>query len=102
VDALHAMRNFFNIAVFAVLIAAVELTIQWNEVDGINNIDTAAQTIPLILSAGIVIRVLFLLYVGTEEDSSSDEDEHTRVRVSVHETRRETTEIPPPPPVHPV
>lgn len=85
---LRTFRTLSNLVVFGVLVAAVELTVQWNEVDdGSGSLDTAAQTIPLIVSAGVVLRVLFLHYAGVEED-----DDHSSGRTvlvgNVTERRR--------------
>ena len=71
-ELLRVIKTIFNLAVLACLIAAVELAIQWNELDDDTNaIDTAAQAIPLVLSAGILVRVVFLHFAGVEEDDDS-------------------------------
>lgn len=60
-----------NIIVLIVLIAAVELTIHFNHINGVNRIDTAAQTIPLLLSMGIFVRVIFFYFASSLDDDSS-------------------------------
>ncbi|KAF7555084.1 hypothetical protein G7Z17_g2462 [Cylindrodendrum hubeiense] len=54
---LHEARTLSGFAVFGVLVAAIELTIDWNHVDGISNFTSMAQLIPFFLSTGIVLRV---------------------------------------------
>jgi hypothetical protein len=59
--------------VVAVLTAAVELTIVWNNIDGVNGVADVAQMIPLFVSGGIVVRAVLMHFVnrGTDEDSDS-------------------------------
>jgi hypothetical protein len=56
-----------------VLVAAVELSVDWNRLRGVNNVDTAAQLIPLVLSIGFVARSVFMYYVQRSHDIGSDE-----------------------------
>lgn len=71
-DGLRKLRSLSNLTVFAVLVAAVELSVRWNELPGANGIDTSAQLIPLLVTAGIIIRVAYLHYVEDGDDESPD------------------------------
>lgn len=117
---MHLLRTFFNAAVLGSLIAAVELSIQYNDLEASNNVDTLAQTIPLILSAGIVGRTIIKQFVPQPDDDSdggsvSDRSHHhhhhhhhkrRRSGTATTKTRVTKTTIvdeegfpPPPPPV---
>lgn len=90
---MHLLRSFFNVAVLATLIAAVELSISYNDLDATNNVDTLAQTIPLILSAGIVGREIAKQIVPQPDDdsdraSSSDRSHHHHHHHHHHKRRR--------------
>lgn len=102
ITVLNDFRFLSDIIAFAVLVAAVELTISWNHIKGVNNVNTSAQTIPLFLSIGFVVRTLFRRFAqGDDDDSDLDE-----VSTYVHyNTRRGSvfvqtlgTQPPPPPP----
>lgn len=121
---MHLLRTFFNLAVLGSLIAAVELSISYNRLEATNAVDTLAQTIPLIVSAGIVGRSIVKQFVPQPDDdsdggSSSDRDHHhhhhhhhhkqhrrrrsngtttTRTRVSRTTVIDEESGFPPPPP----
>jgi hypothetical protein len=93
---MHLLRSFFNVAVLATLIAAVELSISYNDLDSTNNVDTLAQTIPLVLSAGIVGRAIVKLFVPQPDDSSdegsvSERDHHHHHHHHHHKRRRSGT-----------
>lgn len=116
---MHLLRTFFNVAVLGTLIAAVEMAISYNELDATNNVDSLAQTIPLILSAGIVGRTIVKQFVPQPDDDSdggsvSDRSHHhhhhhhkrrrsgtatTRTRVTKTTVVDEEGFPPPPPPV---
>lgn len=72
-ETLLALRNISNLIVFGVLVAAVELSILWNELEEeTGELTTAAQTIPLLLSAGFSARVIFLHFAKDGDDSDSE------------------------------
>lgn len=81
---LHEARTLVGFAVFGVLVAAIELPINWNHIDDIDDFTTSAQLIPFFLSAGIVLRVWIQHHVrkqaNASSDSSSDETSHGRRR----------------------
>ncbi|KAJ5009943.1 hypothetical protein K4K57_007990 [Colletotrichum sp. SAR 10_99] len=104
IRAVHVMlvkeiKTLSNIAVAATLTAAVELTISWNHIQDVNNISDVVQMLPLFISAGFLVRILFLHFAGANESSDSSEED------SDGESSSDMTEsqggLPPPPPVHP-
>ncbi|KAJ0158954.1 hypothetical protein CTA2_10572 [Colletotrichum tanaceti] len=95
------LRTLSNTAVAATLTAAVELTVSWNDVTSANHVSDVAQVLPLLVSAGFLVRVLFLHFAGVDggsESSGEDSDEGG--------SRSYRTESPgglaptPPPPAH--
>lgn len=70
-DLLRIMRGLSNVTVFGLHITAIELCIHWNELDGVNNLTTSAQTIPLFLSVGTVLHVVFSHYAAAITDGAS-------------------------------
>ncbi|KPM44565.1 hypothetical protein AK830_g2039 [Neonectria ditissima] len=70
---LHEARTLCGFAVFGVLVAAIELTIDWNNIDGISDFTTVAQLIPFFLSIGIVLRV-WAMHLTNKDDSSDSSD----------------------------
>lgn len=45
-------------------VLAIELTLRWNSVKGIYNIQSTGQIIPLVVGLGILVKVLWLLRHG--------------------------------------
>ncbi|KAI9150389.1 hypothetical protein HJFPF1_10155 [Paramyrothecium foliicola] len=70
---IRTARNISNLIVFGVLVAGVELSVDWNRLRGVNNVDTAGQVIPLVLSAAFVSRSIFMYFVHQSAEDSSDE-----------------------------
>ncbi|RFU79669.1 hypothetical protein TARUN_2536 [Trichoderma arundinaceum] len=71
-DLLRTMRGISNLIVYGLHITAIELTIRWNQLDGIDGVDTSAQTIPLLVSIGILLRLVVSHY-ATKANGSADE-----------------------------
>nr|WOD46607.1 hypothetical protein [Trichoderma atroviride] len=71
-DLLRTMRGISNLVVYGLHIAAIELTLQWNQFDNTNGVNTSAQTIPLLVSLGILLRLIVSHY-ATRVDGSTDE-----------------------------
>lgn len=65
------MRGISNLLVYGLHITAIELTIRWNQFDNIDGVDTSAQTIPLLVSAGILARFLLLHNEARNDDAST-------------------------------
>jgi hypothetical protein len=100
--ALQELVAFSNLSVAAVVTAAVELVISWNDIRGVSDVRTAAQIIPIMASGGIVARVIFLHFAKAEarndDDSSSSESvshSHRSSRRSSHRSSRRSSGPPP-------
>ncbi|KAF9882484.1 hypothetical protein CkaCkLH20_00520 [Colletotrichum karsti] len=94
------LKTLSNIAVAATLTAAVELTVAWNHISDVNNISDVAQIFPLLVSAGFLVRVMFLHFAGANEASDSSSDEESDGGSNSYTTESQAGP-PPPPPVHP-
>ncbi|KFA56311.1 hypothetical protein S40293_08286 [Stachybotrys chartarum IBT 40293] len=80
IETVRGCRNLSNVIVFGVLIAGVELSVEWNDLQATSQVTTAAQTIPLVVSAGFVCRSIFLYFVrqqGGDDDSDGSSVVHT-------------------------
>lgn len=47
-----------------VVVMATELTISWNGIEGVGQISSAGQTIPMIIGIGHVARILYIWIFG--------------------------------------
>lgn len=74
---LRHLESTIRLIVAVVVTVATELTIQWNNIEDVQLISSAGQTIPLILGFGSFARVCYIYFkkklYGSTEDSS-DED----------------------------
>ncbi|KAJ6443518.1 mitotic spindle checkpoint component MAD2 [Purpureocillium lavendulum] len=70
IDSLSRLQLLSDLTVFSVLVAAVELTIRWNGLEGVDDLDTAAQLVPLLVGAAVVLRAFNQLY--RDEDRNED------------------------------
>ncbi|KAL7815146.1 hypothetical protein V8C26DRAFT_421115 [Trichoderma gracile] len=70
-EILRTMRGISNLLVYGLHVTAIELTIRWNQFDAIDGVDTSAQTVPLLVSAGILARFLLLHFEGRNDDAST-------------------------------
>lgn len=68
------MRGISNLVVYGLHITAIELTIRWNQFDNIDGVDTSAQTIPLLVSIGILVRLIVSHYANKADTSNTDEE----------------------------
>lgn len=73
------MRGISNLVVYGLHITAIELTLRWNQFDNVDGVNTSAQTIPLLVSLGILLRLVVSHYArtvggSTDGQSASVED----------------------------
>lgn len=61
-----------DLTVFSVLIVAVELSIQWNEISGVNELDTVAQLVPPLIAGSVMLRAVHQLISLRRGDSEAD------------------------------
>ncbi|KAI9889910.1 MAG: hypothetical protein M1814_004632 [Vezdaea aestivalis] len=52
-------RSVVSLIVSTYLVLAAELTIYWNNFEGINGLESSGQTIPLIIGVGTISKVIF-------------------------------------------
>jgi hypothetical protein len=60
-----------NTIVATSVAAATELTIRWNQITDVRDVSSAGQLIPLVIGAGLIIRVI---YVGWFRKGKAKED----------------------------
>lgn len=104
IAAVQELQSFLSLAVAGVVIAAIELTIQWSNIQGVGAIDTAAQTIPLVLASGLLIRCFYIWMFMSAVETDSDTSSFTTSGrgTSSHSSRARGIPVPgpmPPPPV---
>ncbi|KAK4241712.1 hypothetical protein C8A03DRAFT_40933 [Achaetomium macrosporum] len=68
---LQLLQSALNCTVASIIVAATELTIQWNNISGVNDVSTAGQIIPVIIAAGLVSRVVYVYLFEEEVDAGS-------------------------------
>lgn len=76
---LRYLRATLHSAVAAIVIAAVEMTIQWNDIIGVVDLDTSAQLIPFVCT--VIVAVWLLLEINNLfSNSGSERWSHGRYR----------------------
>lgn len=75
---LQTLQNISNLCVLVVLVTAVELTIQFNQIPSstVNDLTTSSQLIPLFISAGIVVRVIFKWFLNRRINATASSPEY--------------------------
>ncbi|KAK4443377.1 hypothetical protein QBC34DRAFT_337013 [Podospora aff. communis PSN243] len=54
---LQFAQGVSDLAVFSVLVIAIELTVQWNDLTAVNDLAEPAQMIPMVLAAGLFAHI---------------------------------------------
>lgn len=54
------LQTFFNLIVATVVILATELKIEWNSLNGVDDVTSAGQTIPIVIAVGMVGRLIYI------------------------------------------
>ncbi len=57
------LHSAFRFGTAAIVIVAVELTIHWNAIQGVDTASSAGQLIPTALGAGSLARILYVRYM---------------------------------------
>lgn len=65
---LQNMEGWFKIIVGLTIVLATELTIQWNEIEGVNSLVGAGQTIPFVIGIAAIVRIFYVYYVYPENN----------------------------------
>lgn len=68
IDLLQKIDGWIKFVVLVAVIVAIELTIEWNEIEGVGDIDAAAQTISFTIGVVAVSRVAYTYYVSRREE----------------------------------
>ncbi|KAH8891724.1 hypothetical protein GQ53DRAFT_865701 [Thozetella sp. PMI_491] len=63
-ECLLQLQTFFNLIVTSIVTAATELTIQWNNIGGVNQVASAGQTIPMVIAIGMIAHIFYVYWVG--------------------------------------
>ncbi|KAK3367433.1 hypothetical protein B0T24DRAFT_582127 [Lasiosphaeria ovina] len=62
VNLVFVLQNASNLTVLSVVVVAIELTIQWNNLNGVSDLSTTSQLIPLIVAGGQLLHVLYVWF----------------------------------------
>ncbi|XXG96430.1 hypothetical protein Hte_002713 [Hypoxylon texense] len=54
----HIFLQFWSLIPFAVFVSGAEVTLQYNNIVGVNTVDSASQLIPLVLALGLLVDVI--------------------------------------------
>lgn len=68
-EGLLMLQTFFNLVVATVVVFATELTIQWNNLGGVNDATSAGQIIPIVIAVGTIVRLLYVRIFKRDEPS---------------------------------
>lgn len=60
IGTLQLLNMVQSVATATVVVVATELTIQWNDITGLNSLDSAGQLIPFVIGSGILVRVIYV------------------------------------------
>lgn len=61
---LQQLRTISDLIVASILTAAAELAISWNNISGVNHLDSAAQLIPPVVSGAYFVRSIYVCMFG--------------------------------------
>jgi hypothetical protein len=59
------LHNAMRFGIAAVVIVAVELTISWNNIQGVYSAGPAGQLIPTVIGIGTFLRVIYIWFTST-------------------------------------
>jgi hypothetical protein len=69
---LRELQTLANLVVASTVVAATELTIQWNNITGVGDLNSAGQLIPMLIGVGFVTRVVYIGVFIKEDNDGSD------------------------------
>lgn len=88
IAAMQELQSMFSLVVAGVVIAGIELTIQWNNITNVGDVESAAQTVPLVLASGLLIRCLYIWMFIVETEDTSSSSSSGSVSRSTHSSAR--------------
>jgi hypothetical protein len=65
---MQLIHTCMRATLIAIIITALEVTILWNQIGGVNSLSTAGQIIPLVIGISAVLRIFYLSQFAQEED----------------------------------
>jgi hypothetical protein len=79
IELLQNLETWTKLFVAILVTLATELTIDWNEIEGVNSLASAGQAIPFVIGLGAVIRIIYVYFRYGDDDGegSSDYDYRT-------------------------
>lgn len=69
---------FIAALALAFTVTPMELLIHWNEVRGLDRLDSVGQLVPFMLAAGQLIHVVYRIFLGSEEDAHQAINAHKK------------------------
>ncbi|KAF2866802.1 hypothetical protein BDV95DRAFT_598690 [Massariosphaeria phaeospora] len=67
----RTIDTVFKVLVACIIVTATELCIHWNAIPNVNSIDSVGQTIPLVISIGTVVHMLYISWQDTRNSSNN-------------------------------
>ncbi|KAF2744418.1 hypothetical protein M011DRAFT_470546 [Sporormia fimetaria CBS 119925] len=68
------LHGVVKLAIAVIVTIAIELTIFWNKIEGVNTLSGAGQTIPFVTGVGALVRVLYVHFFRRPFGSSVEDD----------------------------
>lgn len=70
IQCLQQFRTISDFLVAAIVTMAIELVISWNNISGVNNLDSAAQLIPLFITGAYLLRSIYVWMADPPQENS--------------------------------
>ena len=65
---------YSDFIVILISIIAVELTIRWNHITGVDTLNSTSQILPFVLGVGLFFYAFYVLFRGDQEKNRTSED----------------------------
>ncbi|KAF2650625.1 hypothetical protein K491DRAFT_666939 [Lophiostoma macrostomum CBS 122681] len=80
IDLLRNIDGWIKLIVASVVVLGVELTIGWNNIEEVNSLNSAGQTIPFVIGVVALVRIVYVYYFPKVDDYDSDSDSYYSYR----------------------
>ncbi|KAF2272035.1 uncharacterized protein EI97DRAFT_237369 [Westerdykella ornata] len=115
INLLRNMEGWGKLLVAVIIMLATELTVQWNEIQGVNTLAGVGQTIPFVIGLMSAVRILYVYFYKQNADggdfySGADSGQLSKRQLPyvrtpirhqrVHPARSHHSDPEAPPPVH--
>lgn len=67
-DIFRVIDSLAKIVVATIVVTGAELTIRWNDIEGVHSTSTAGQLIPLLIGIGVMVRVFYKALTSDGEE----------------------------------